>query len=151
MLTPMKRFVLNAVEIFKKSIEENSSRFVSGKIMNEEYIVIVSSPWDFVGPDGDNSIKGKIINTIPPKRIIFKCNNQVSFKGKNGDILILGIRYRDDNIELLYTEEHLTVNGGLLLTEYDKNMSYEELEHNSFFAMIGTICTPNYMRRKWGE
>lgn len=147
----MKRFVLNAVEIFKKSIEEILSKISFGRIMNKEYIVIVSEPWDFVGPDGKNRIKGKIINTIPPECIVFRCNKKISSDGKEGDILILKTRYYKESIELLYTEEYLTINGGLLLTEYDENMTSEELEQNSLFAIIGSLCTPNYMRRKWGE
>lgn len=147
----MKRFVLNAVEIFKKSIEEILSKISSGRIVNKEYIVIVSEPWDFAGPDGKNRIKGKIINTIPPECIVFRCNKKISSDGKEGDILILKTRYYKESIELLYTEEYLTINGGLLLTEYDENMSSEELEQNSFFAIIGSICTPSFVRREWGE
>ena len=81
----------------------------------EEYCISVGEPWNFESQDGQNVIKGYIVN-----------------------ILILTTRYKESYFSNL-TREAVGVNGGIFLRKYDEKLCENELEQNIKFEIIGSI------------
>ncbi|TGM52875.1 hypothetical protein [Leptospira adleri] len=106
---------------------------------NKEYCISVDEPWDFVGPDGKNVIKGQIIEVIDSDCIVFKSNHILNFNKLEGNIFVLISRHQGYNFYNINTNGFWTFGGGLLLTNEYKNMSREELEKNSKYVIIGSF------------
>ena len=104
----------------------------------EKYFITVSEPWDFESSDGQNIIRGNILSIKNNQCIVFKSNNDLQFNDVKGNILILFPRHYGYDFSNFYNEI-IAFNGGLLLTEYDENLSEKELEENSKFVIIGSI------------
>jgi hypothetical protein len=109
--------------------------------MSENYKIIVSEPWDYKGPDGDNTINGIVLNVISRKIVVFRADSQLKFDSVSGDTLILSSRYVED--QDLNDLDGLTVNGGLLLDSY-YNAAYagfrgEDIQKHCKFVIIGSL------------
>jgi hypothetical protein len=108
--------------------------------MDNEYIISVGEPWDFKTSDGQNIIKGAILKILSKACLVFKSNSIINIHGLKGDILILTSRSVVSNFyDLKNTIDLVTINGGLLLNEYNENTSEQILKENSKFIIIGTI------------
>lgn len=105
---------------------------------NEKYIISVAEPWDFESPDGQNIISGKIISVKSNQCLIFRSNYNLKFGDVTGDILILFPRHYGFDFSDL-EDKRLAFNGGLLLKEYNENLSEKKLEENSKFVIIGSF------------
>ncbi len=103
------------------------------------YYVGVSEPWDFIGPDGKNIIKGKILKIVDNDCVIFKSNHLLEMEGKTSYILILLSRHKDLHFDNIERRNFWTVGGGLLFTDSYDNMNAQELEKNSKYFIIGSL------------
>lgn len=104
----------------------------------EKYRLTVSEPWDYKNSAGDNFISGTIVRHIDHRCIVFRADESVSF-GRDicGSILVLSSRFktaRDSQLSL-----PSTVNGGILLSDYDPDMADEELKCKAKFVLIGFL------------
>jgi hypothetical protein len=50
----------------------------------EKYFISVGEPWDFESQDGQNIIRGKIINIKDKEYLIFKSNHLLRFDSIKG-------------------------------------------------------------------
>ncbi|EKR64987.1 hypothetical protein LEP1GSC036_2294 [Leptospira weilii str. 2006001853] len=106
----------------------------------KEYYILVAEPWDFVGPDGKNIIKGKILKIIDDDCILFKTNHKLRIKDVEGDVLVLSSRYKkDDHFVKDIKELDWTINVGLLLTKEYKDLNESGLKSYSKFIIIGSL------------
>ena len=102
--------------------------------------ISVSEPWDFNSPDGENIIKGVILKIISTTCLVFRANYLLDFDGVKGDKFILSPRYLGSNFyDLDNGLKLVTVNGALLMKEYDDSLDEEKLKDNSKFVIIGSI------------
>jgi hypothetical protein len=104
----------------------------------KNYKINVSEPWDYVSKDNTNLIQGQIIEVLSPYHIIFKSQDELSFKNHTGNILVLKPRYKDQ----LFTIENNyqgTVCGGLLLASDYNKIIEEHLEENCIYVLIGGL------------
>jgi len=106
---------------------------------SKKYNISVGEPWDFESPNGKNIIEGQIIRTISPTCLIFKANHIITFKGYSGDIFVLTPRYSKEDFKEFQTAPYITINGGLLNSNYDEEMSEDEFREKSNFFVIGSI------------
>lgn len=104
----------------------------------KNYFISVAEPWDFKGLDGANIIRGQILSIKSKQCLVFKSNNIMEFGIVKGNFLILSSRHYDVDYFNL-NDKNLTFNGGVLLNEYDENLSEKELKENSKFVIIGSI------------
>jgi hypothetical protein len=104
---------------------------------NTKYYISVGEPWDFESLDGQNIIKGKILSSKGDNCLIFKSKHLLNFGDINGDILILSPRCIDKNFKNI--EDRVDINGGLLLEEFNDNLTEKELKDKSKFVIIGSI------------
>jgi hypothetical protein len=104
----------------------------------EKFSISVAEPWDFQSQDGQNKIKGKILSIKSNQCLIFRSNYDLIFGDIRGDILVLFPRHYGVDFSDL-EDKRLAFNGGLLLKEYNENLSEKELEENSKFVIIGSI------------
>lgn len=102
------------------------------------YTIMVSEPWDFKSPDGDNIIRGIVLSIVNSRLLVFKANYLLKFDGISGDILILLPRLRDGNFEDIVNRE-IDVNGGLFLDDYNKKSEEDKLEDSCKFVLIGSL------------
>lgn len=108
--------------------------------MSAKYFISVGEPWDFESPDGQNIIKGFILKIISTTCLIFKASYLLNIEGVKGDILVLTPRDLGGNFnELKNDVNYLTVNGGVLLMEYNLSINEEIAKDNSKFIIIGSI------------
>ncbi len=105
---------------------------------NEKYIITVSEPWDFNNFDEGNIIRGEIVDFVEGNCLLFKSDNVLDFNGLNGCILVLFARFRHIS-PLLKSDTIISVNGGLLLSEYHEGLSLDFLKKNSKFVLIGSL------------
>lgn len=104
------------------------------------YALSVGEPWDFVSPDGENIINGEIIKKIDNRCIVFRANYILHFQHVSGNILILSPRHIGyDFSNLQKSNYYATINGGLLMSDFDNNMDKTTLLNNSKFVFIGGI------------
>lgn len=106
--------------------------------MNKEYYISVGEPWDFESPDGQNIIKGKILHMLTNTCLVYKSNYNLTFCDITGDTLILTPRYQDGDFSNLYNNI-VTINGSILIIDYEKDFNKEKLMNNSVFKIIGSI------------
>jgi hypothetical protein len=104
----------------------------------EKYVISVGEPWNFESIDGQNIIKGIVLEILNDKCLIFKANNCLEFNQAVGNVLILSPRCKDENFNNL-SNKSVTINGGLLLIDYNKDLIENELKNNSKFVIIGSI------------
>lgn len=104
---------------------------------NSRYRIIVSEPWDFVGPAGNNLIEGIVLKVLSTRCIVFCSDDPLTFAGMQCRILILSSRYEDFGIDI--DKEALTVNGGCLTVAFDETLSEEGLKARSRFVIIGRL------------
>jgi hypothetical protein len=103
-----------------------------------KYIISVAEPWDFESLDGQNVIKGRILNMKSNQYLVFKSNHSIQFGEIEGDILILTPRhYGYDFFD--FKDEIIAFNGSILLREYDEQLSENALLENTKFVIIGSI------------
>lgn len=103
-----------------------------------KYKIIVSEPWDFKSPNGDNIITGTIAEVLSSTLVIFKSDYLLNFDGNTGHLLILKPRYEK---QILSQENNYegTVGGGLLLIEDYDGKDEKYLEANSKYVIIGSL------------
>jgi hypothetical protein len=112
--------------------------------MNAKYFISVGEPWDFESPDGQNIIRGFVLKIISATCLIFKANYLLNIGGVKGDVLVLTPRDLDGSFyELKNDFDYLTVNGGLLLVEYDENYNEKIVKDNSKFIIVGGVRKEN--------
>jgi hypothetical protein len=99
----------------------------------KKYFILVSVPWDFESPDGQNIIKGNILSIKNNHCIVFKSNHFLQFSGIKGNVLILTPRYSGDNFSN-FADEIIVFNGGILLKEYNEQLKENELLENRKFV-----------------
>jgi len=104
----------------------------------EKYFISVGEPWDFESPDGQNVIKGNIINIKSNQCIVFKSDHCLNFDDIKGNIIILTPRHQDNDFSEL-ASELIVINGSVLLKEYNEKLSEKELQQNAKFEIIGSI------------
>jgi hypothetical protein len=104
----------------------------------EEYSIIVSEPWNFESPDGQNIIKGSILNIKSNQCIVFKSNYYLQFDEIKGNILILTSRHYGVDFSN-FNDERLAFNGSVLLIEYNEQLNENELLKNTKFVIIGSV------------
>ena len=109
--------------------------------MDKEFAIIIAEPWDFENPDGQNRIIGKIKSILNNKCIVFESNCISDFGNDiRGHTFILSPRFKDGNFNNIENKNvEITVNGGVLLVEYKRDMNTNELLNNCKFALIGTL------------
>lgn len=99
--------------------------------------LIVSEPWDFIGPHGGNELHGRVVKRIDFKTLLFKADDEVSLKGCAGTYWLLTTRYIDQSFE---RKPYIgTVNGSLLSILPSDDDDLSELKRNSVFAVIGSL------------
>ncbi|WP_078125160.1 hypothetical protein [Leptospira alexanderi] len=103
------------------------------------FYISVDEPWDFVGPDGKNVIKGSILKIVDNDCVLFKTNCILNFDNLQGDILVLLSRHTGHHFDSLEINGFWTFGGGLLLTKDYENMNRKELEKNSKYVIIGSF------------
>lgn len=109
-------------------------------MQENSYYISVGEPWDFVGPDGKNIIKGKILRKISAECLVFKSNHLLKHENSWSDILILSPRHYDNDFDGLDSgADFVTINGGILLIEYNDNLTKDELKHAAKFFVIGSV------------
>ena len=94
---------------------------------NRSYIITVSEPWDFNNSNNENIIS-----------LLFKAIDVLNFDNIKGDVLVLLVRSGDINSFLDFGTT-ISINGGLLLSEYRENLSINFLKENSKFVLIGSL------------
>ncbi len=104
----------------------------------EKYKIVVSEPWDFESPSGNNTIIGKILKKVSSFSVVFLSESILKFNNCSGQLLILKTRYEKQ----LLTETNGyegTVAGAILLTDdyEDKDEAY--FEANSKYVFIGSL------------
>jgi hypothetical protein len=57
------------------------------------YRFSVGEPWNFSGPQGDNSISGAVLRKFDAENLLFECDEEVSLKGTSGRYWLLTTRY----------------------------------------------------------
>ncbi|RHX88592.1 hypothetical protein [Leptospira stimsonii] len=106
----------------------------------KKYYISVAEPWDFVGPDGKNIIKGEILKIIDNNCVLFQTNYILNFENVGGDILVLSSRYRKNDHFINDTNGlDWTINVGLLLTKEYEDMNEPALKNHSKFIIIGSL------------
>ncbi|MGQ2802082.1 hypothetical protein ACT54M_17005 [Leptospira santarosai] len=110
---------------------------------NKSYYISIGEPWDFVGPDGKNIIKGEILKKISSTCLIFKTNHFLEYENNKSDILILSPRHYDNDFDDLVKKTNtVTINGGILFSTYSDDLTEDELKHAAKFFVIGSISEP---------
>lgn len=104
----------------------------------QECKIIVSEPWDFENVGGENIIEGNIVNNLNNICLVFETNNTISIENLSGKYLILYPRSKESfaNFDL---KDGISINAGLLLVEYKKDMNSDYLKANSKFVLIGSL------------
>ena len=106
----------------------------------KKYSISVGEPWDFNGPDGQNIIKGVVLKILSATCLIFKANNILNLKGVSGIFFVLYPRHAESNFDDLKNgADFVTVNGNILLEEYNETMNEDYLKEKSKFVIIGSI------------
>ena len=108
---------------------------------NSNYYISVSEPWDFVGPDGNNIIKGKIFKILNQDCIIFKSNSLIEIDKVKGDMFVLLSRHQNIHLNNIVDKGFWTISAGLLLTNSYIEMDKNQLEQNSEYVIVGTLKT----------
>ena len=104
----------------------------------EKYFISVSEPWDFESKDGQNVIRGNILNIRGNQCLVFKSNHYLKFDDIEGNVLILTPRHQGNDFSEL-NNEFVVVNGSILVGEYNEGLSEKDLQSNSKFKIIGSI------------
>lgn len=107
-------------------------------MQDNNYKITVSEPWDYKGCDTGNLIRGKIISEINSSCCIFQANETLCFDKLQGNILVLFARFEKD-IQFLNIKNGISINGGLLLSEYHVDKSIDYLKEHSKFVLIGEL------------
>jgi len=90
----------------------------------EKYSILVSEPWDFESPDGQNIVRGNILSVKSNQCLVFKANHYLKFDSIESNILILSPRHYGIDFSNLNDNESL---------------SEKELQENTRFVIIGSI------------
>jgi hypothetical protein len=110
------------------------------KILKEyEFYISIGEPWNFVGPDGQNRIDGKIIKILNEECLVFKSNNIITIENLKGNIFICRPRYFGENYTMLDKKKLVPSNILLLMKEFDEKMKVEEIFQNAEYVIIGSI------------
>jgi hypothetical protein len=104
----------------------------------EKYFITVSEPWDFESSDGQNIIKGSILSIKSSQCIVFRSNNYLQFDDVKGNILILTQRHYGYDFSN-FKNEIIAFNGGVLLGEYNEELSESQLREKTKFVIIGSM------------
>lgn len=105
---------------------------------HKNYFISVGEPWDFESQDGQNIIKGQILSVKSNQCLVFKSNYSLKFGEIKGDVLILIPRHKGNDFSDLVSEL-VVINGSLLLSEFNIELSEKELQENAKFEIVGTI------------
>jgi len=109
---------------------------------SKKYFISVGEPWDFDSPDGQNIINGIILKILNAKCLVFKANYVLNFKGNSGDSFVLYPRHTEGDFnDLINGANYVTINGNLLIGDFNENMNEEVLKEKSEFVLIGSIRT----------
>jgi len=104
----------------------------------EIFIISVGEPWNFESQDGQNIIKGNIINIRSNQCLVFKSNHYLQFEEIKSNILVLTPRHQGYDFSN-FESNLIFINGGILIRKYDEQLSEEELLTNARFVIIGSV------------
>ncbi|WP_372519388.1 hypothetical protein [Candidatus Ruminimicrobiellum ovillum] len=111
--------------------------------MDKKLILCVGEPWNFKSSNGTNEIEGEVIYEISPTAVIFKSFKNQIFGNREGNLFLCSARYKGDIIVHKHnnTENKYlgTVGVGILKDTNYMNKSYEVLEKNSTYVLIGNF------------
>ena len=102
------------------------------------YYLSVGEPWDFVGPDGKNIIKGEVIKKKDDKMWVFRSDHFIDFDYIHGNVFILIPRYSGDDFSN-WVDDLVIINGKVLGVAYNGNLSAGEIIDNCKPGIIGSI------------
>lgn len=102
------------------------------------YRFSVGEPWNFSGPQGDNSISGAVLRKFDAENLLFECDEEVSLKGTSGRYWLLTTRYVGQSFD----DEPYTgsVNGALLADPPLESENIREIMERTVFAAIGVLA-----------
>ena|SRR5688500_11286268 len=103
---------------------------------NSDFRIVVSDPWDYIGPNGDNTFTGKVFERMSKRCVLFRSNEALQFNDRKGQIFALFTRYSDDQFD--GSKNSYTVNGGLLKLAEGK-IDENSIEEDFLFAFIGSL------------
>lgn len=107
---------------------------------SKKYYISVGEPWDFNSPDGQNIINGVIIKILSSTCLIFKANYVLNFKGHLGDVFVLYPRHLESDFsDLESKKDYITINGNMLIANFEESMGEKELKEKSEFVLVGSI------------
>lgn len=111
--------------------------------MIKKLALFVGEPWDFEGPDGKNVMYGEVVYEISPKAVIFKAFNEQTFGKGKGCLFVCSTRYQGDILVHVDSKGNKkyegTLGAGLLKNANYINKSYEDLEKESIYVLIGNF------------
>lgn len=105
--------------------------------MKEKYKITVSEPWDYESVEGKNIITGQILKKVSNQCVVFESSFPLVFGSIEGNLLILFPRFGEERFNTNLDE--ISVNGGLLLINFDNSLDEAILEKNSKFVIIGRL------------
>ncbi|MCB0698376.1 MAG: hypothetical protein KDC11_00950 [Chitinophagaceae bacterium] len=107
-----------------------------------DYILSVSEPWDFEGPDGENVIYGRIVKEVTNNCLIFESNNPVSIDNVTGSVFVAFGRHDGYDFEYSVKKDGIwSANIGLYTSDDELylNMNSKELMEHSKYVIIGSV------------
>jgi hypothetical protein len=102
------------------------------------YFISVGEPWDFKSQYGPYIIKGKIAKVISEKCLLFETNFHLDFENIKSNILVLTQRHEGIDFKNL-VQNFITINGGLILPNFNIEASEKEIKENSKFIITGSL------------
>ena len=109
------------------------------------YKIIISEPWDFKGPDGDDIILGEIIKEFNSTKLLFRAKKVQKFSTKEGKLFLFKARHYGEDIihrDILSRVYYKGTFNATLLDDGDENSTEGEIakkETIERFAFIGSI------------
>jgi len=101
------------------------------------YVIIVSEPWDYHSPEGDNLIKGNVLKRFNRSTLLFEAEGRFTHKETAGTHFLISTRFNED--EFGKEPFDAVVNVELLQHAPSGKERLEELRKISEFVIIGRL------------
>ena len=106
--------------------------------MNFKVIISIGDPWNYVTPDGQNVIKGRIINTNNKDYVIVKMKYELDVDENKGMFLLAKLRYKNTSFSRISLLKG--VNANFELMNNDEYRAFiENCYKHKLTALIGSI------------